>query len=109
MRLTSIAAGILTFAIAGYPALDSIASRAVAATEKSPQGAARGPMGPPGSPPRNDQTEAAPQTQQQTPESQTPLEVKTALVNVFVTARGKHNEIVGDLTKDNFKVYEDGV
>jgi VWFA-related protein len=109
MRLTSIAAGILTFAIAGYPALDSIASRAVAATEKSPQGAARGPIGPPGSAPRNEQTEAAPQTQQQTPESQTPLEVKTALVNVFVTARGKHNEIVGDLTKDNFKVYEDGV
>ena len=27
---------------------------------------------------------------------------------MFVTARDKHNGIISDLTKDDFKVYEDG-
>jgi VWFA-related protein len=109
MRLTSIAASILILALAGYPALSTIASRATAATPGTPQGAPRGPMGPPGSAPRDTQTEAAPQTEQQVPESQAPIQIRTAIVNVFATVRGKHNEIIGDLTKDDFKVYEDGV
>jgi len=36
------------------------------------------------------------------------LQVQTTLVNVFATVRDKHNGIVSDLTKDDFKVYEDG-
>jgi VWFA-related protein len=107
MRLTTIAAGILILALAGYPALNSIATRATAAMPEPPQGAPRGPMGPPGSPPRDTQ-ESAPQSEQQIPESQAPLEVKTTVVNVFATVRDKHNGIVSDLTKDDFKVYEDG-
>jgi VWFA-related protein len=108
MRLTYIAAGILILALAGYPAVNSISAHA-AASANSPQGAARGPMGPPGSAPRDTQSETAPQPEQQVPDTQNPLEIKTTVVNVFATVRDKHNGIVGDLTKDDFKVYEDGV
>ena len=109
MRLTSIAAGILILALAGYSALNTIAPRAAAAPGKSPQGAARGPMSPAGSPPRDSQKESAPQVPQELPETQESIKVQTAVVNVFATVRDKHNGIVGDLTKDDFKVYEDGV
>ena len=53
---------------------------------------------------------AAPQSQQgqQAPQSPQSLQVQTTLVNVFATVRDKHNGIVGDLTQDDFKVYEDG-
>jgi VWFA-related protein len=108
MRLTNIAAGILILALAGYPALNSISARATAPAN-SPQGASRGPIGPPGSAPRDTQSETAPQPEQQIPDAQNPLEIKTTVVNVFATVRDKHNGIVGDLTKDDFKVYEDGV
>jgi VWFA-related protein len=108
MRLTNIAAGILILALAGYPALNSISAHATASAN-SPQGASRGPIGPPGSAPRDTQSETAPQPEQQIPDAQNPLEIKTTVVNVFATVRDKHNGIVGDLTKDDFKVYEDGV
>jgi VWFA-related protein len=108
MRLTSIAAGILILALGGYPALNSIASRAIAAPRPSAQGAERGPMGPAGGPPPGSQTEAAPQPPQDIPQTENPLESKTAVVNVFATVRDKHNAIVGDLTQDDFKVSEDG-
>jgi VWFA-related protein len=109
MRLTGIAAGILTLALGAYPAFNLIASEAIAALRTPPQGADRGPMGPAGSPPRNTQTEPAPQPPQELPETQNPLESKTAIVNVFATVRDKKNSIVGDLTQDDFKIYEDGV
>ena len=109
MRLTSIAAGILVLALAGYPALNSITSRAMAAPPVPPQGAERGPMGPAGGPPPGSQTDAAPRPPQDLPQTENPLESRTAVVNVFATVRDKHNAIVGDLTQDDFKVYEDGV
>lgn len=108
MRLTSIAAGILTVALAGYPALSTIASRATAAPGGAAQGETRGPMRPPGSPPES-QTDNSSPPQEQIPESQTPLESKVTVVNVFATVRDRHNAIVGDLTQDDFKVFEDGV
>lgn len=104
MRLTSIAAAILILALASYSALSSLAARAAA----PPQGSPRGPLGPPGSSPNNRPPETAPE-QQEPPETQNPLEIKTTVVNVFATVRDRHNAIVGDLTQDNFKVYEDGV
>jgi VWFA-related protein len=105
MRLTSIAAAILILALASYPALSSVAAHAAAA----PQGAPRGPMGPPGTTPNNNPpTETAP-AQQEPPQTQAPIQIQTAVVNVFATVRDKHNAIVGDLTQDDFKVYEDGV
>ena len=106
MRLTSITAAILIVGLAGYPALSSLAAHAAA----TPQGAPRGPIGPPGSTPNNTpKTESAPAPPQEPPSTQNPLEVRTTVVNVFATVRDRHNAIVGDLTQDDFKVYEDGV
>jgi VWFA-related protein len=70
-----------------------------------PPQSAPGPMRPPGS---QQQAQEPKAPQQQPPESSQTLKVQTNLVNVFVTARDKHNGIVADLTKDDFKVYEDG-
>ncbi len=48
------------------------------------------------------------QSQQQTPQVQQPLRVQVALVNLFATVRDSHHGIVSNLTKDDFKVLEDG-
>ncbi|MGA8871871.1 MAG: hypothetical protein WB460_12075, partial [Candidatus Acidiferrales bacterium] len=102
MRLTSLAAGILTLAIGVYPVASTIASRAAAAQEEAPPG----PMGTT----RDDVPPQAPQDQtQRLPESSQPLTAATTVVNVFATVRDHHNEIVTDLTKDDFRIYEDGV
>ena len=106
MRLTSIAAGIITLALGAYPALTTIQSRAAAAPRNGLQGTPRGPMSSPSSSPTS---EAPPSIQQDAPVSQQPLSVQTTIVNVFATVRDRHNGIVGDLTKDDFKIYEDGV
>jgi VWFA-related protein len=68
----------------------------------APQSTA-GPMRPPGSAQQTEEPK-----QQEPPQSSQTLKVQTNLVNVFVTARDKHNGIISDLTKDDFKVYEDG-
>jgi VWFA-related protein len=105
MRMTSLAAAIVTIGIAGILAI-AITRGASATPRQGPQG----PMLPPGAqnnPPPSDQQEQAPQ--QQPPESGETLKVQTTLVNVFATVRDHHNAIIGDLTKDDFKVYEDGV
>lgn len=102
MRLTSVAAGILTFALAGYAALSSLAPR----TSAAPQQSTAGPMRPAGSGQQQDQPK--PPQEQQPPESSQTLKVQTNLVDVFVTARDKHNGIISDLGKDDFKVSEDG-
>jgi VWFA-related protein len=97
MRLTNLAAGIITLALAGYPTLSTVATQAPAAPqESSAQSKSLLSAGQP-------QT-----TQQETPQSQQPLRVQTTLVNVFVTARDKHNGIISDLTEKDFKVFEDG-
>jgi VWFA-related protein len=81
MRLFTLAAGILSLALAGYSGVSAIAPRAG----------------------------AAPRSPQQGPPTQQPLQVQTTIVNVFATVRDKHNAILSDLTKDDFKIYEDGV
>jgi VWFA-related protein len=101
MRLTPVAASMLILGLAGYAALSGITPRASAA----PQSTA-GPMRPPGSaPPSQD---AKPPQDQPPPQSSQTLKVQTNLVNVFVTVRDKHNGIISDLGKDDFKVLEDG-
>jgi VWFA-related protein len=37
------------------------------------------------------------------------LKVESKLVQAFVTVRDKHNEVIDNLTKDDFKIFEDGV
>jgi VWFA-related protein len=101
MRLPSLAGMIAVLVLAGYPFSASTASR-VNAAAREPQGT-RGPMTPVS--PDNDTQ----QEQQQLPQAAQPLQVQTTVVNVFATVRDHHNAIVSDLTKDDFKIYEDGV
>jgi VWFA-related protein len=84
MRLTTLAAGIITFVLAGLPAVSAVASHTLR------------------------QSTAPSQDDQQTPTIQQPLRVQTSLVNVFATVRDKKHAIVSDLTKDDFKISEDG-
>src|SRR5690348_13572480 len=44
----------------------------------------------------------------QAPDSDNTLRVDVKLVNVFVTVTDKTGAPVGNLTKDNFKLFEDG-
>jgi VWFA-related protein len=101
MRLTNVAAGILTLALTGYPAINSLAPRAMGATARASRGSVSASAG---ERPQNDQDQ-----QQQVPESSQTLKVQTNLVNVFVTARDKKNGVVTDLKQDEFKISEDGV
>ena len=48
------------------------------------------------------------QDNRQVPQASGTVKVQTTLVNVFATVRDKHNGIISDLTKDDFKIYEDG-
>jgi len=106
MRMTSLTAAILTLSLAAYPVASAIARAAAAAPAQGTS--PRGPLPPPGIP-RNTTAEQqeAPQ-QQEPPQAPETIQVQTTVVNVFATVRDKHNGIVGDLTKDDFKIYEDG-
>jgi VWFA-related protein len=110
MRLTSLAAGILTLAIGAYPVASTIASRAAAAPRRAFAAAQEeAPPGPMGATREDIPPQAQQDQSQQLPESSQPLTAATTVVNVFATVRDHHNEIVTDLTKDDFRVYEDGV
>ncbi len=102
MRLTAVAASILTLGLASYAALNAFTPRVSAA----PQQSTAGPMRPAGS--AQSQQEPPKPPQEQPPQSSQTLKVQTSLVNVFVTVRDKHNGIISDLGKDDFKVLEDG-
>jgi VWFA-related protein len=101
MRLPSVAGMIAVLVLAGYPFSTRTATR-VNAAGREPQGT-RGPMTPVS--PDNDTQQEQPQL----PQAAQPLQVQTTVVNVFATVRDHHNAIVSDLTKDDFKIYEDGV
>jgi VWFA-related protein len=108
MRLPSIAAGIVTLALAAYPILSDVATRAAAAPREAAQEAGPGPMMPPGTT-RPAPAPAPQQNPQDLPQAAQPLQVRTNVVNVFVTVRDHHNAIMTDLDKNDFKVFEDGV
>jgi VWFA-related protein len=106
MRLTGIAAGIMLLAAGAYPLTRPVNSSASALGRSAPQESSpRGPLIDSARPSQESQT---PQ-QQEPPQSSAPLQVQTTVVNVFTTVRDRHNGIVSDLTKDDFKVFEDGV
>src|SRR6185437_16136442 len=99
MRVKHLAAGVLTLAVAGYPAIGSLASHAAAASAR--------PFRTPAS-----VLTFRPQSaddQQSVPDSSQTLKVQTNLVNVFVTARDKKNSVLTDLKQEDFKIYEDGM
>jgi VWFA-related protein len=88
MRLTRFAADMSSIALLGIAALLAIPPAS-------------------GAPPQSGAPQEAPQ--QQIPQTQQPLKVQVAVVNVFATIRDKHNGIITDLTQNDFHVYEDGV
>lgn len=49
-----------------------------------------------------------PPTKKESPEPQQPIRVQVELVNLFATVRGKSKRLLPNLTKDNFRVFEDG-
>src|ERR1700691_704611 len=109
MRSTSLIAGLFSLALTGYVAVTTVPpAKGAAAT--SP---ASGTSHPIASRPLDFQpTPQAGQQggqSQQAPQGQQPLQVQTTIVNVFATVRDKHHGIISDLTKDDFKVFEDGV
>jgi VWFA-related protein len=95
MRVTRLAAGIITLALAGYPAVATIAAGT------SPRASSQEPM------PRS--SDPSQTSQQQPPESPQALKVQTTLVNVFATVRDKKNGIITGLNQQDFRIYEDGV
>jgi VWFA-related protein len=94
MRLTSLAAGIFTLALAGY----------VGVTTEAP---ARGAAQP--APQAQSDQQAQQSNSQNPPQGQGPLRVQTNVVNVFATVRNKQHGIVNDLNKEDFKITEDNV
>jgi VWFA-related protein len=62
----------------------------------------------PGARAQNSPQSQQPQQQQQPEQIQKPFKIQVGVVNLFVTVRDKHNAIVADLSKDNFRVFEDG-
>jgi VWFA-related protein len=90
MRLTSLTAGIFTLLLTGYVGVTTVAP--AKAAHPIPQTQSNQQSG-----------------QQNLPQDQQPLKVNTTIVNVFATVRNKQHGIVSDLTKDDFKITEDGV
>ena len=116
MRLTSLAAGIFAVAILGYVGTTTVPLAKGAGPQDSATSQALLSPAHPGSPanhaasaPAQPMVRSQSDQQQQAPQVQQPLQVQTTIVNVFATARDKHHAIVTDLTKDDFKVSEDGV
>jgi VWFA-related protein len=97
MRLTSIAVAIFAVALAGFPISRMAAS-----------GATPGVGAPSTSALDRASAQQSDSNAQQRPQSSQTLQVQTSLVNVFTTVRDKHNGIISGLTKDDFKIYEDG-
>lgn len=104
MRLPILAAAILATGLCGYPAITALAPRAAASAGQD----VRGPMRPGGVQGPATRTDAQSQSQQ-VPQARQQLKIQTSVVSVFVTVRDKHHDIISNLAKDDFKVYEDGV
>jgi VWFA-related protein len=108
MRLTSVAVGIITLGLAGYPAVGTMMARATASPRQLSEGGHA--LITSGSGAHQPSTQQTQQTQQdQIPTSQQTLKVGTQVVNVFATVRDKKHEITSNLKQEDFKVYEDGV
>jgi VWFA-related protein len=97
LRLTSLAAGIFTIALAGNIGVTTEAP-AKGAAQPIPHARSNQPTG------RASSQQNVPQDQ-----GQGPLKVQTNVVNVFATVRNKQHGIVNDLNKEDFKITEDGV
>jgi len=84
MRRTKMAAALLAAAVAAGSAVTVLTARAAGRQDSQ-------------------------NNEQQPPQSGGTLKVESKLVEVFATVRDRHNAILENLTKDDFKVSEDGV
>lgn len=84
MRRTKMAAALLAAAVAAGSAVTVLTARAAGRQDSQ-------------------------NNEQQPPRSGGTLKVESKLVEVFATVRDRHNAILENLTKDDFKVSEDGV
>jgi len=106
MRLTSLAAGIVTIGLAlgatvGVPGFSAAkAGEQYPSNTQNPSNQQQG---------QDQQKQQKQNPQGQIPESQQPLRVQVNLVNVFATVRDKHKGIVSNLKESDFKILEDGV
>jgi VWFA-related protein len=91
MRASILAASLLIVAFAAIPAANMTARAAHAQVMVPPN-----------------QSDQNSQSNQEVPQASGTLNVETKLVQVFTTVRDSHNGIVINLTKDDFKVFEDG-
>lgn len=108
MRLRNAAAGIAALALAGLAATAGLSRAGAAGPAAARHSAAQQGPGPIFRSPQDDNP--SPEEQQsQIPQSSGSISVQTSIVNVFATVRDKHGAIMTDLSKDDFKVYEDGV
>lgn len=111
MRLTSFAAPILSIGLASALTFSSVAGVpgfSAAKPANRAAGRVRSPEN--GQSQQEQQGQQGQQQDQQNkqPQAQQPLKIQVNLVNVFATVRDKHHAVVGDLTKDDFKILEDG-
>jgi VWFA-related protein len=109
MRLTSLVAGLVTLTLTGYVAVTTVPpAKGAAATLPASEALHPSIVRLSGS--NGAQPSVQPSLQQSSQQQgQQPLGVTTTIVNVFATVRDKHHGIISDLTKDDFKVFEDGV
>jgi VWFA-related protein len=90
MRSTNLRAGLLSLVLfVGLCASSWLPANRAHAASTSPQDGAGGGQAPGG--------------------GQQPIKVQVNLVNLFATVRDSHHSFVNNLTKDEFKIYEDGV
>ena len=62
----------------------------------------------PGARAQNSQQTPPASPQEKPQQAQQPLKIQVGVVNLFATVRDKRNAIVADLSKDDFRIFEDG-
>lgn len=101
MRPTNMAAALLAVTLVGIPVVSTVTARpARGQADQSSIGIQPGQRTP------ESQQEA--QQESQLPQASGTIRAETRLVDVYATVRDKHNAILDTLTKDDFKISEDG-
>ena len=99
MRPPNVTAALLTVALVGIPIISAFTARSVRG--QADQNSA-------GIQPGQRTPESQQETQQEVPQASGTIRAESNLVNVYATVRDKHNTIIDNLTKDDFKISEDG-
>ena len=101
MPAKNLTAALLALALVGIPAASML-------TAHSAKAQAQDGATPSAQDNSSPSTQGSQPTQEPHQEEQT-LSVQSQMIQVYATVRDKHNDVMSNLTKDNFKVYEDGV